>query len=521
MRSVMNHKFSEVPDVKVPRSKFNRSHGLKTSYDCGKLIPVLVDEVLPGDTYSVNMSAFARLSTPVYPIMDNMVLDTFFFFCPSRKLWENWHKFMGERENPADSIDYTIPTINYNNAATHSLWDYMGLPTKVAAAFNVNSLPFRAYNWIWNEWFRDENLQDQAQVDTDNGPDSIADYQVLRRCKRHDYFSSALPWTQKGDDIVLPIGDKAPIWGDSMHWDNVEDQYNLAQIRDAQGSSANLRTLRAGTNYVYGASSALGQADDELFADLSQATGGTVNQLRQAFQLQKMLERDARGGTRLIEIIKNHFGVNSSDARLQRPEYLGGGRSNVMVNPIARTDSSPGELGAMGTVGFSGHGFTKSFEEHGYIIGLCCVIADITYQEGVERMWSRETRYDFYWPSLSRIGEQSVLNKEIYIDATTIGSGASEDVWGYQERHAEYRYKPSRICGTLRSNSTTPLDAWHLGIEFGSQPTLDDTYIQEDPPVDRVIATPTEPHFIMDAYFNMICTRPMPIYGVPGWIDHF
>lgn len=521
MRSIMNHYFSEVPTVQIPRSQFDRSHGYKTTFDAGYLVPFFVDEALPGDTFNCQVTGFARLSTPIYPIMDNIRMDTFFFAVPYRLVWSNWQKFCGERVDPADNIDYTIPVIdNINNVANESIFDYFGLPTKIAATYEASALPFRAYNLIWNEWFRDENLQDSLEIYTDDGPDKIAEYWLLRRGKRHDYFTSCLPWTQKGDDVLLALGTEAPLFGDNMSFNATHTSGNIFQVRNSQGPSAVLRTMLADNTSLYGHNATTG-ATAELKADLTQAIGPTVNELREAIQVQRILERDARSGSRYIEIIKSHFGVTSPDSRVQRPEYLGGGSTPVIINPIARTDSSPGELGALGTAAFSGHGFTKSFSEHCIIIGLVNVRADLTYQEGLNRMWSRQTRYDFYWPTLSHLGEQAVLNKEIYMDAASIGDTSYEDVFGYQERYAEYRYKPSLITGKMRSNDAASLDAWHLGIEFGSMPTLDDTFIQDNPPIDRIIATPTEPHFIFDSYIKLLCARPMPVYSVPGLIDHF
>lgn len=514
----MQHRFSEVPNVEIPRSKFIRSHGLKTTMDAGYLVPIFVDEALPGDTFNVNLTGFARMSTPTYPIMDNMKMDTFFFAVPNRLVWENWQKFCGEQVDPGDSIAYNVPTVPINNIANESLYDYFGLPTQIASAYSVNNLAGRAYNLIWNEWFRDQNLQDSEVVDTDDGPDTLADYVLLKRGKRHDYFTSALPFLQKGDAVQLSLGTSADVVPE-----NTLDYPTFAQ---ASGGGTN-RSLVASTGLTNtdwsgtGNLGNMGWVDPKLKADLSTATAGTVNELRQAVQVQRLLERDARAGTRYAEIVKSHFGVTSPDARLQRPEYLGGGSSPVNITPIARTDSSPGTLGAMGTAGFSGHGFVKSFTEHCTIIGLVCITADLTYQEGIDRMWSRQTRYDFYWPTLAHLGEQSILNQEIYIDAATIAAGTEDDVFGYQERYAEYRYKPSKITGKFRSNDAATLDAWHLGIEFGSTPTLDDTFIVENPPVDRVIATPAEPHFIYDSYINMECTRPMPMYSIPGLVDHF
>lgn len=520
-----NHVFSQVPKAEIPRSSFDRSHGVKTSLDAGYLVPIFVDEALPGDTFSVNMTGFARLSTPLQPYMDNAFFNTFFFAVPVRLVWENWEKFNGEQNNPGDSTDYLVPQVEApagTGFPALSLADYMGLPVGVPS-IRASAFWFRAYNLIWNDWFRDQNLQDSLAVPTGDGPDAYSIYNLQRRGKRHDYFTSSLPWPQKGESVSLPLGTTAPVVG-------LAGQFPTFGV----GGSAHTLGADGGTEWgVQWAGSVTppeftGQAawlDPKLEADLTNATAATINQLRQAFQVQKLYERDARGGTRYTEIVRSHFGVVSPDARLQRPEYLGGGQSPVNIHQVEQTSASgeagastpQGNLAAYGTSVMSRHGFSKSFTEHCIIIGLVCVRADLTYQQGMNRMWSRRGRFDFYWPALSHIGEQAVLSKEIYCD----GTAGDEAVWGYQERFAEYRYKPSMVTAALRSSYPQSLDTWHLAQDFASRPLLNSTFIQENPPFARVIAVPTEPNFIADFYFRMRCARPMPVYGVPGLIDHF
>ncbi len=529
-RSVDPHKFAMIPHADIPRASFNRQFTHKTTFDAGYLVPIYVDEVLPGDTFNLKMTAFARLATPINPIMDNMHLDTFFFFVPNRLIWNNWQKFMGQQDNPGDSISYVVPqqVSPAGGYAIGSLQDYMGLPTvgQVTAGSTVSHCAFwpRAYNLIWNEWFRDENLQNSRVVDKGDGPDTVANYTLQRRGKRHDYFTSSLPWPQKGGTAVtLPLGTSAPIRAlagtgtTSADRLTVADSTNVARDLYTSGVDATFVHLSSGT--------ATGKA---LYADLSAATAATINQLRQSFQIQKLLERDARGGTRYTEIVRSHFGVVSPDARLQRPEYLGGGSAPIIINPIAQTSgtgltggSTPqGDLAGVGTVVANNHGFTQSFTEHGVIIGLASVRADLTYQQGLHRMWSRSTRYDFYFPAFAMLGEQPVYNDEIYVT----GTATDNSVFGYQERWAEYRYKPSMITGLFRSTASGTIDNWHLAQKFTSLPTLNSTFIEDTPPVSRVVAVGAAANgqqFIFDSFFDCKTARPMPLYSVPGLIDHF
>ena len=529
-KSVDVHQFAMIPKADIPRSSFDAQKTYKTTFDAGYLVPVLVDEVLPGDTWNCKMTAFGRLATPLFPIMDNMIMESFFFFVPNRLVWTNWVKFMGQQDNPGDSISYTIPQVTSpaGGYAVNSLQDYMGLPTagQITGSNTVthNALYTRAYNLIWNEWFRDENLQNSVVVDKGDGPDTASNYVLLRRGKRKDYFTSALPWPQKGASVTLPLGTTAPVLSNGLQPTlSGGTQNNLGAVLGG-GSGAVVATgFAQGTvNMTWGNESG-------LYADLSQATAATINQLRQSFQIQRLLERDARGGTRYTEIVRSHFGVISPDARLQRPEYIGGGSTAVNINPIAQTSatnvtggSTPqGNLAAMGTMLAHGHGFTYSAVEHGMIIGLVSVRADLTYQQGLQRMWSRKTRYDYYFPVFAHLGEQPVYQKEIYCTGVT---AADDTVFGYQERWGEYRYKPSQITGLFRSTAAGTLDAWHLSQKFTSAPTLNSTFIQDTPPVDRIVAVGSGANgkqFLFDAFFDIRMARPMPMFSVPGLIDHF
>lgn len=536
--------FSQIPPTNIQRSIFDRSHTYKTTFDAGYLVPFYLDEVLPGDSFKIKATTFARLNTPIVPFMDNLYLDTQFFFVPTRLLWKHWKEFNGERKKPTDSIDFTVPKFEDGTTfSAGSLGDYFGLPTGVALN-NVNSLPFRAYNLIYNEWYRDENLIDSVYFDDSDTDDVLTNYSLLKRCKRHDYFTSCLPWPQKGDSVDIPLGETAPVYGvegKAMGLNIGSSSFPMpgssnSTLPDAwlgySNGDAKFNYYTNGTTLVTGAniSPKGSDIDSNVYVDLSNATAATINSLRQAFQIQRMLERDARGGSRYTEIIRSHFGVVSPDARLQRPEYLGGSSNRITINPVVQTSStdstSPqGNLSAFGVHGNTTNSMSRSFTEHGYIIGLVSVRADLTYQQGMNRLWSRRTRYDFYWPSLAHLGEQAVLNKEIFAQDDSVvdsdGNVVNDKVFGYQERYAEYRYFPNQITGKFRSTDAQPLDAWHLAQKFDNLPELGQTFIEENPPLDRVVSVPSEPDILFDSLVNVKAARPMPVYGVPGLIDHF
>lgn len=573
---VRGHRFSDAPAMYMKRTKFDRSHVYKTTFDSGKLIPVFVDEVLPGDTTRMSVNYFARLATPIKPIMDNIYLDWFFFFVPNRLVWEHWQNFCFEQEDPDDSTDYVIPTVtatgNSENAYIGSLWDYFGLPVNTSGNLSgISALPFRGVYLIYNEWFRDENLQKSVKIqkgDTNevlnsartseqpswvftSGTNIVPGLACPPRGKRHDYFTSAFPWTQKGPGVSIGLAgtasivDPTPGTGYLLH--STDNQLAAVTSYGGEASSSGGRRVARGSGSIsFGTSdsdrSSVGgfagntsspitmssQAastylGNDSYVDLDTSSIFTINSLRTAFQMQKFYERLARGGSRYTEVLRSFFGVVSPDARLQRPEFLGSFTKMVNVNPIAQTsatdDTSPqGNLSAYGVTAAKFHGFTKSFVEHGYIFGFVCARADLTYQQGINKMWLRSTVYDFYWPTFAHLGEQAIELREIYAQ----GVEADTTVFGYQERYAEYRYKPSQITGKFRSSVTGgTLDKWHLSQFFTSAPTLNEEFIVENPPIERIIAVPSEPEFLLDIGFRYTTVRPMPMFGTPGLVDHF
>lgn len=536
--------FNQIPEMKASRTRFNRDQTILTTFDSGKLIPFYVDEVLPGDTFNVNTAAIVRMSTPKYPVMDDAFIDFYYFYCPNRILWDDFKHFMGEVEETPwmPSKEYAVPQIKIKGTDAEpkpnerSILDYMGVPTKIKKEFDINALPIRAYVKIWNEFFRDENVDNAAVLKTD---DTNVDYafgdensvqeaennaykggNLLPVNKFHDYFTSCLPYPQRGPAVALPMQGNAPVFGYNTIQDTAKttDKIILNQPWPANGTTDFLNTVKAGkltgkgtiegSNYT---------AEAFLKADLSSVTAATINDLRKAVAVQQYYEALARGGSRYREQVQALWNVTISDKTMQIPEYLGGGRYHVNINQIVQTaanDMSPlGETGAMSVTPINESSFTKSFEEHGFIIGVCCVRHNRSYQQGLERFWSREDRLDYYVPQFANLGEQPVKKKEIMLT----GTSSDEETFGYQEAWADYRMKPNRVSGLMRSNATGTLDFWHYADNYSTVPTLSQDWMEEGKnEIARTLVIQDEPQFFGAIRVANKTTRRMPLYSVPG-----
>lgn len=555
MNRNQNSHFAKNPTINIHRSRFDRSHSVKLSFDAGLLIPFYCDEILPGDTFQIDTSKLIRMQTLAAPIMDNLYLDTYYFFVPNRLVWDDFQRFMGENEDTYWTNEYVVnvPNVNAPSGGWNigTIADYFGIPTG-KTGFGVNALPFRGYALIWNEWFRDENLQ-VPQVNkkstgfatganlANTDPDCAwkGGY-PLPVSKFKDYFTSCLPSPQKGPDVLVPLGDYAPVITGDTDWtpsnmtaSGVKTPEPLhfrvagSNINNSGAvASGNIISSNGDSGYVSGSNSATGSVYvSNLLANLKDATAASINQLRLAFQIQKIYEKDARSGTRYIEILHGHFSVTSPDARLQRPEYLGGNRMLINVNQVIQQSESgttpQGTTTAYSLTVDNHSDFTHSFVEHGFVIGVMCARYDHTYQQGLEKFWTRRNRFDYYFPSLANIGEQPVLNKEIFLSGD---ASYDNDVFGYQEAWADYRYKPNRVCGEMRSSATNSLDVWHLADDYADKVYLSDSWIREDKTnLDRALAVSSETsnQLFGDIYIKNYATRPMPLFSIPGLIDHY
>lgn len=518
------NQFNNIAPAPIPRSMFKRDFTRRSTFDADYLVPIFVDEILPGDEVSLKMTAQVRMTTPVKPLMDNLYLETFWFFIPNRLVWTNWEKFQGQQTNPGDSVAYTIPVLDKTKAPmsttgfpVQSVYDYLGLPTLVTGLSDISSLFNRAIDLCWTEWFRDENLQNSLTTPTGDGPDDPAIFQLRKRNKRKDYLTSCLPWPQKGDAVTISIGGLAPVVG-LAYGTGSNYTGNAVGYKDSTGvQPGGSNWWQPGNTWIVQGIQATGTP--QIFADMSDTQPITINALRQAALYQQILELDARGGTRYVESIFTRFGVVSPDFRLQRPELVGQGSSRINVYAVPQTaptgdNTTPqGNLAAFSATAIQGdHGCRYAATEHGMLIGLANVRADLTYQQGIPKMFTRSTRLDFYEPLLNGLGEQAVLNREIYAQGTV----ADVDVFGYQERFAEYRFKMSEITGKFRSTDPQTLDVWHLSQELGALPALNSSFITEAVPMDRVLAVSDEPDFLMDAFYDYTHVRPMPIRSNPG-----